>query len=123
MKKLDHKIALVSASTNGIGLASALKLAENGARVYLGARNKEKAQGIMDAHPDLDLHFSYFNANDTDTFRSFVEEVLAKEDRIDILVNNYGTTDVKVDLDIAHTAPEDFLRIVNATLSSCEPRS
>ena len=41
MKKLEGKVALVTSATRGIGLASALKLASEGAKVYMGVRRLE----------------------------------------------------------------------------------
>ena len=37
MKKLNGKVALVTSSTRGIGLASAVKLAQNGAYSVYGS--------------------------------------------------------------------------------------
>lgn len=118
MKRLEGKVALVSAATNGIGLACALELAKEGAKVYLGARNEEKAKGIIEKHSELDLHFSYFNAVEPETFRTFVEYVVNTEGRLDILVNNYGTTDVLKDHDLVNTEKEDFFRILTGNLGS-----
>ena len=44
--RLDDKVVLVTASTQGIGLAIVKKCAEEGARVYMAARNIERAQEI-----------------------------------------------------------------------------
>ena len=118
MKRLDGKVALVSAATNGIGLACALELAESGAKVYLGARNEEKAKGIIEKNSKLDLNFSYFNSAEPETFRTFVENVIDKEGRLDILVNNYGTTDVNKDFDLENTEREDFFKILHDNLGS-----
>ena len=41
MKELENKVALVSSSTRGIGLACAKTLAAQGAAVYLGVRRLE----------------------------------------------------------------------------------
>ncbi len=47
-----------------------------------------------------------------------VDEVAAKEGRLDILVNNFGSTDVKTDLDVVNGPSEDFFSIVNTNLKS-----
>ncbi|MDO5725943.1 MAG: SDR family oxidoreductase [Tissierellia bacterium] len=120
MKKLEGKIAVVSASTKGIGYACAEKLAKEGAKVYLAARNLEKAQKLIDEKQKDGLNFDavYFDATKPETFRSFVTDVVEKEGRIDILVNNFGTTDVKRDFDVVNTKVEDFLDIINMNLRS-----
>ena len=44
--RLQDKVILVTASTRGIGLAVVKKCAQEGARVYMAARDLERAQGI-----------------------------------------------------------------------------
>ena len=93
MKLCENKIALVTSSTRGIGLACAQKLAEHGAKVYLAVRNleagKKVAGEIIAAGGQADV--VYFDAGKEETFGSMVDEVVAKEGRIDILLN--GDTD------------------------------
>ena len=114
MGMVEGKIAAVTASTRGIGLACAKKLASEGAKVYLAARNPERAQGVIDQikADGGDAAFVRFDANDKSTYAGFVSDVVAAEGRIDILVNNYGSTDVKRDFDIANTKFEDMEAIV-----------
>ena len=47
-----------------------------------------------------------------------VEDVISDAGRIDVLVNNFGTSDPKKDLDFAHTDPEVFLNTVQMNLRS-----
>ena len=44
--KLQDKVILVTASTRGIGLAIVKKCAEEGAKVYMAARDLERARKI-----------------------------------------------------------------------------
>ena len=50
MKELENKVALVSSSTRGIGLACAKTLAAQGAAVYLGVRRLEAGQQLSLIH-------------------------------------------------------------------------
>lgn len=118
--KLKNKIALVTAATKGIGLASAKKLAKNGAIVYIGARNEELASEVI---KDIETcggiaKFVYFNAKDGQTYTNMVEEVIKNEGKIDILVNNYGGHDVKLDKTILDTNSEDYFKTVVSNLQS-----
>jgi 3-oxoacyl-[acyl-carrier protein] reductase len=45
-KSLSNKTALVCGSTQGIGMATAIKLADMGANVILVARNEEKLKEV-----------------------------------------------------------------------------
>ena len=47
-----------------------------------------------------------------------VEEVLKSEDHIDILVNNFGTSNPRKDLDIRSTEYSDFIGTVDTNLAS-----
>ena len=47
--RLKDKVVLITASTRGIGLAIVKKCAGEGARVYMAARNLDRAQEIADA--------------------------------------------------------------------------
>ena len=44
--RLKDKVILITASTRGIGLAIVKKCAEEGARVYMAARDMKRAQEI-----------------------------------------------------------------------------
>lgn len=116
--RLDNKVALVTSSTRGIGFASALKLAQYGATVYLGVRRVKDTQDICDKYPDLKMIPVYFNAYEEDTYKSMVDEVIEKAGKIDILVNNFGTSTPKKDLDLINTEEEYFFNTIKANLGT-----
>ena len=114
--RLKDKVVLISASTRGIGLACVKACAKEGASVYMAARNVERAQEIADS---LDgVKCVYNDATKPETFPSMVENVVTDAGRIDVLVNNFGTSDPGKDLDFAHTDPSVFLDTVNLNLRS-----
>ena len=114
--RLKDKVVLITASTRGIGLACVKKCAKEGARVYMAARNVERAQEIADT---LDgVKFVYNDATKPETFTSMVEDVVKDAGRIDVLVNNFGTSNPGKDLDFANTDPQVFLDTVNLNLRS-----
>ena len=117
-KILENKIAIVTASTKGIGLASAFKLAENGAKVYIAARNQKLASEIISRYSTLNLDFVYFDANNKSSIKEMIDIVINKEKRIDILVNNYGGSNLSVDKTIIDTNYEDFISCVDTNLAS-----
>ena len=120
MKELENKVALVSSSTRGIGLACAKALAAQGAAVYLGVRRLEAGQQIADELIAAGGRAGvvFFDASREESFSGMVDEVAAKEGRLDLLVNHFGSTDVKTDLDVVNGPSEDFFRIVNTNLKS-----
>lgn len=114
--RLKDKVILVTASTRGIGFAIVKKCAEEGARVYMAARNLDRAQEIANT---LDgVKCVYNDATQPETFTSMVENVVADAGHIDVLVNNFGTSNPGKDLDFAHTDSQIFLDTVNLNLRS-----
>ena len=114
--RLQDKVILVTASTRGIGLAIVKKCAQEGARVYMAARDTARAKEI--AVTLKGVNCVYNDATKPETFASMVEEVVAHAGRIDVLVNNFGTSNPGKDLDFANTDPQIFLDTVNLNLRS-----
>ena len=114
--RLQDKVILVTASTRGIGLAIVKKCAEEGARVYMAARDMQRAQEIADTMDGVKC--VYNDATKPETFSSMVEDVVKDAGRINVLVNNFGTSNPRKDLDIANTDPQVFLDTVNLNLRS-----
>ena len=114
--QLKDKVILVTASTRGIGLAIVKKCAKEGARVYMAARDMVRAQKIADSLNGVKC--VYNDATKPETFYSMVEDVVCDAGRIDVLVNNFGTSNPGKDLDFANTDPQIFLDTVNLNLRS-----
>lgn len=118
--RLSDKVVLVTASTRGIGLACVKACAAEGAIVYMAARNPERAQQIARELNDQGgrVKYVYNDATVCASFSEMVEEVAAAEGRIDVLVNNFGTSDPRRDLDFFRTDPQVFLDTVSINLKS-----
>jgi NAD(P)-dependent dehydrogenase (short-subunit alcohol dehydrogenase family) len=114
--RLQDKVILVTASTRGIGLAIVKKCAREGAKVYMAARDLERAREI--AYNLTGVKCVYSDATKPETFTTMVEEVVQDAGRIDVLVNNFGTSNPGKDLDFANTDPQVFLDTVNLNLRS-----
>jgi NAD(P)-dependent dehydrogenase (short-subunit alcohol dehydrogenase family) len=113
--KLHGKSALVSGSTAGIGLATALALAQEGASVIVNGRSEERvAQAIAKIkHSTPDAQVSGVVA-DTGT-ASGVEQLFQKVPHVDILINNLGIYEPKTFFDITD---EDWLNIFQVNVLS-----
>ena len=114
--RLQNKAILITASTRGIGLAIVKKCAQEGARVYMAARDMERAREVADSLNGVKC--VYNDATKPETFASMVEDVVRDAGQIDVLVNNFGTSNPGKDLDFAHTDPQIFLDTVNLNLRS-----
>lgn len=120
LMRLKDKVILVTASTRGIGLAIVKACAGEGAIVCMAARDIERARIIADrinAEGGC-VHCVYHDATKAETFLSMVEDTVREAGRIDVLVNNFGTSDPERDLDFANTTPEVFMNTVQLNLRS-----
>jgi len=80
------KVAIVTGASAGIGEATAALLLAEGYRVYAGARRVERMKPLADAGAVV----RSLDVTDDASMTAFVEEALAAEGRIDVLVNNAG---------------------------------
>lgn len=118
--RLKNKVILITASTRGIGFACVKACAKEGAVVYMAARNLEtaaKAAEELNAQGYC-VKYVYNDAGKPDTFLSMVDEVVKNEGHIDVLINNFGASNPKKDLDFSHTDVSDYLDIVTVNIRS-----
>lgn len=117
---LKDKVVLVTAPTRGIGLAIVKACVKEGAIVCMAARDLDKAKMIASQlHAEGGhVHCIYNDATKPETFFTMVEESVEKAGRIDVLVNNFGTSNPGKDLDFAHTDLAVFLDTVQLNLRS-----
>jgi gluconate 5-dehydrogenase len=92
--RLDGRLALVTGSSAGIGLAIARGLAEAGAAVVLNGRDAgklEAAAGLL-RNEGHRVHLSRFDTRDAAAVSAEVARIEAEVGAIEILVNNAGIT-------------------------------
>ncbi len=118
--RLQDKVVLVTASTRGIGLAIVKACAEEGAVVYMAVRRPEAAQKTADElnAKGRRVRVVYNDASKAETFSSMIDRVVEEEGRLDVLVNNFGTSDPRRDRQISDTDPTYFLDTVTMNLNS-----
>ncbi|HXG88633.1 MAG TPA: 3-oxoacyl-ACP reductase FabG [Vicinamibacterales bacterium] len=89
----DHKIAIVTGASRGIGRAIALELAARGAHVVATAR-ATNAQAVVDEILAAGGKAEVASAEMTDTasLHALISGTLATHGRIDVLVSNAGIT-------------------------------
>ena len=118
--KLKDKVVLITASTRGIGLAITKSFAKEGAIVYMAARNLEFAKQEADKlnSEGCIVRYVYNDASKPESYISMTDEVIKDAGRIDVLVNNFGTSNPGKDLDFSNTDTDVFFDIVNINLRS-----
>ena len=94
MRPIDQQVILVTGSTDGLGRAVARAVAEQGATVLLHGRDAVRLEAtVLDIRgaTDNERVVSYLaDLGSLAQVRSLGEQVLAKHDRLDVLVSNAG---------------------------------
>lgn len=118
--RLKNKVVLITASTKGIGLACVKACAKEGAIVYMAARNLELAKEEADKliSQGYTVKYVYNDASKPESYLSMSETVIKESGRIDVLINNFGTSNPSKDLDFSNTTSEVFLNTVTTNLRS-----
>lgn len=89
----DKKIIIVTGGAKGIGKAIVKALANNDTTVYFTYNNSFKeAQELVDSLKDFQVDFVKVDISDYDQSKAFIEEIIKKESKIDVLINNAGVT-------------------------------
>jgi len=88
---LNDKSALVCGSTQGIGYATAVALANEGVRVTLAARNEDKLKQIVSELPQTAAHdYIVADFSNPKELKSKVSSYLESNSGFHILINNTG---------------------------------
>jgi len=79
------KVVLITGATSGMGELSVKYLAENGYIVYAGSREPNFEPSVIQGVTTI-----YIDVTKTESIKKCVAEIIAKEGRVDVLVNNAG---------------------------------
>jgi NAD(P)-dependent dehydrogenase (short-subunit alcohol dehydrogenase family) len=88
----NHKVAVVTGSSSGIGYETSLILARNGFLTYATMRNLNKSESIklIATKENLPIHVKQLDVTDDMSVKNAVQAISSETGRIDILVNNAG---------------------------------
>jgi len=113
--RLDGRVAIVTGASSGIGRHFAQVLAEQGASVLAAARRVERLDDLA-ATSDR-IHAAGCDVGDDAQLERLVERAVADFGRVDVVVNNAGTTDAVTPAE--HEDPVEFRRVVDVNMNAC----
>jgi retinol dehydrogenase-12 len=131
-KDLTGRHYLVTGANTGIGKETARALAQRGGRVTLAGRSEEKTRAamanIIATAPGADLNFLQLDLANLDAVRRSAAEFLARDEPLDVLVNNaglaggHGTTSDGFELAFGtnHVGPFLFTQLLLERLKASE---
>lgn len=116
--RVDHKIALVTGCSTGIGMDIAIELAQSGADIIGVARSlASEGSDVAKAVEAAGRKFYAYQADfsDRDSLYAFLNKVKADHPRIDIIINNAG----HIMREPAATHPDEYWdTIININLNA-----
>lgn len=103
---LNGKVAVITGGTKGIGYATAIKMAEEQAIVYVCARNERifKQENIL---------YKKLDVSDFNSCNEVFQSIVAEQGKIDILVADAGITCDKMTVKME---VEDFDKVISTNL-------
>ena len=90
---MNNKVVLITGALTGIGHATALAFAKEGARIVVSGRDEEKGLKLVGEIGKLgaEAEFVRSDVRHEDDVRSLVDKTVARFGRLDVAVNTAGT--------------------------------
>ncbi len=119
MKTFDGKVVIVTGGTSGIGAATALQFAREGASVVIAARRGDKGEAVVRQIEALGGTGVFVQTDVTRRadIEAMVEATLARFGRLDCAVNNSGIVG-RVAVPVAEIEEENWDRVMNTNLKA-----
>lgn len=116
MGRLDNKVAIVTGSAEGIGRATAILFAKEGAKVVVADINETKGKTVVKEIQQAggDARFFLLDVTNEKQWKALMKQAIEKYGKLNVVVNNAGISRAK---DIEKTSLKDWNEImgVNAT--------
>ena len=113
---LEGKTAVITGPGSGLGRQMAIGLAMAGAEVMLVARREELLKNVADELKDYPVDYCVADVSETEGAKAMVAATLKRFGKIDVLVNNAGTTHRRP---IVEFDEEDFDRVIKMNMRTC----
>lgn len=110
MKRLENRVAIITGGANGIGKATAVRFAKEGAKVVIWDLNEEGERVAA----DIEGHFEKVNTANYEEVEKATTTVIEKYGKIDILINNAGITR---DATLKKMSPEQWQQVIDVNLT------
>jgi NAD(P)-dependent dehydrogenase (short-subunit alcohol dehydrogenase family) len=89
---IDHKVAIVTGGSSGIGRATAIALAKSGVKVVVASRRSKEGEETVHLIKEAgsDGIFVKTDVANEDEVKSLIDKTINKYDRLDYAFNNAG---------------------------------
>lgn len=114
LQRLQDRVAVITGAGSGIGKASAVRLAAEGARVVVVDVDEATGKAVADA---VSGEFAQVDITDEDGIRGLFDDVAERHGRLDIVFNNAGISPPDDD-SILTTGIDAWRRVQEVNLTS-----
>ncbi|MFK7906412.1 MAG: SDR family oxidoreductase [Chitinophagales bacterium] len=116
------KVVLITGTSTGLGLATAILFAQKGHKVYATMRNLAKKNLLLDSAKEKggELNTLQLDVTDTNSIQNCVDKIMEQEGKIDYLINNAGagfirTTEQATMEEVQWVTDVNYLGVVRCT--------
>ena len=113
--RLKDKVAIITGAARGIGEATAIRFAQEGAKVVVSNTGLDSLNEVVEKIKEMGGEVLAYDVNVTnrEQIQSMVDDVVAKWGKVDILVNNAGIT---ADSQLLKMEEADFDKVIDVNL-------
>ncbi|OKP95637.1 SDR family oxidoreductase [Paenibacillus sp. P46E] len=112
---LNHKTAVITGASSGIGRAIASQLAAEGVHVFITGRSQEQLEDLKSQIEQSggQATYSAFDLRDTGKLQSFIHQAREQTGHLDIMVNNAG---LHIHGNIVDTQVDDWREMIDVNI-------
>lgn len=110
--RLDGKVCLVTGAAQGIGYAIAAKMREAGATIWIADRSVDLGR---QAAQSLNAQFLELDVTNPDAVNAAFDQLLARTNRLDVLVNNAG---IVRNTPAEHATDDEWRQVMSVNLDA-----
>src|SRR5205809_5871413 len=98
MKGIEGKVVVITSASSGLGEATALLLAEGGAKVVLGARGSDRLKALADriAASGGEVAYIQTDVKRREDLSNLVRLAIERYGKLDVLINNAGVAPISL---------------------------
>jgi len=113
--RLKGKVAVITGGTSGIGLATAILFAKEGAKVVIASRDNEAGRAALDLikSNNGEAIFVKTDVSNEEDVKILIAESLRRYKRLDILFNNAG---IELAKPVTETSSEELAKVIDINL-------
>ena len=117
MKRLEGKVAIVTGSTSGMGRATAVLYAREGAKVVVTGRNEERAKAVVEQikNEGNEAMYVIVDTSKVEDAKVLVDKTIEAYGTVDVLFNNAGTLSMS---SLQNVSLEEWNTVMNVNLTA-----